>query len=249
MAFLRFLWDSLFARPSAKKQSILNRMRDYQSLQGDPIRFSLHRKINQSLYESASRWESYDYGEGYFYQSLNLIGMSGLRDTSSRVEAMGLKSLLKDKTVFDVGCTTGYLDLSIADAAKSVKGCDTNPYLIDIGKAAAEYLELGNVEFTVSTFEEMEISERVDVVLSFANHSTFDGNTKQTIEQYFDKCHDLLNPGGSLLFESHHPDYEGDAVEEVCSIIDSRFEILNRKVLDYGTRMDRGRIFIVARAR
>ena len=246
---LRFLWDSLFARPTTKKHSILNRMRDYPKLQRDPARFDLHRKINQTLYESATQWDSYDYGEGYCYQSLDLIGMSGLRDTGSRVDAMGLRSLLKDKTVLDIGFNSGYLALSIADAAKSIKGCDINPYLVEIGQTAAEFLALSNVELTVSTFEELEITERVDAVLSFANHSTFDGNTEQSIEQYFDKCQDRLNPGGSLLFESHNPDYEGEAVEAVCAIIESRFEILDRNVLDYGTRMDRGRIFIVARAR
>jgi hypothetical protein len=57
----------------------------------------------------------------------------------------------------------------------------------------------------------------------------------------------LLKSDGLLIFESHHPEYEAERLEGVISVIQSRFEILNREILHYGTRMDQGRTFITAR--
>jgi len=241
-----FLWDALRARSRVRKLSLLNRQRDYLRLRDDPERLALHRQINQCLYEAAREWGAYDYGEGYCYQSLDAIGVSGLRDTRARVEAMALPERLRGKTVLEIGCNAGFIALSLAGVAERVVAFDVNPYLIDVGWLAAAYLGITNVEFVVSSFEEFDHAEPFDAVLSFANHATYDGNTRQPIEQYFRRCSDHLKPGGLLLFESHPPEHEGDALDGVCSIIDARFAVRDRLVLEYGTFLDRGRTFIVA---
>ena len=56
--------------------------------------------------EQSNRWASYDDGEGYFYQSLDLIGVTGFRDTKASVDAMGLKEFLKDKEILKIGYNT-----------------------------------------------------------------------------------------------------------------------------------------------
>lgn len=244
-----FALNSVFSRSKIRRLSLINRQKDYIRLNNNTRLFNLHREINECLFKSQETWESYDYGEGYFYQSLDLIGVTGLRDTHGRVEAMGLKDLLKDKSVLDIGCNAGFLSLSIADVTKQVTGFDMNPDLIDIGKTAARYLGCQNIQLSVSSVEEFDLPEPVDAVLSLANHSTFDGNISISVRKYFERCYRMIKPGGLLLFESHPPEYEGKAIEQVCSTIGEMFEILDRRFLNYGSFLDRGRTFIIARPR
>jgi 2-polyprenyl-3-methyl-5-hydroxy-6-metoxy-1,4-benzoquinol methylase len=244
---LRLGWKGLWTRSKLHKVSLLNRQRDYMALAGDPRRLELHRRLNACLDRATREWESYDYGEGYFYQSLAAVGVSGLRDTEARLLAMGLADRVAGRRVLEIGCNTGFVSLSIADVATQVTGFDLNPHLIDVADAAAEYLEIANVRFSVASFEDFSTEERFDTVLSFANHSTYDGNTSQSIEEYLRRCRDLLEPGGSLLFESHPPAHEGDGLEGVCALVAGLFEVQERRVLDYGSFLDGGRTFIDAR--
>jgi len=247
LANLAFLWDALRAKSFARKQSLINRQKDYLRLKGNVELMALHRRLNGHLLASQADWASHDYGEGYFYQSCDLIGISGLRDTEARVEEMGLKQLLANKTVLEIGGNTGFLALSIADRAKNIFGFDINPHLIDIARDAADYLKANNTRFAVSSFEDLSVPESFDAVLSFASHDTYDGNTAHTIEQYLQRCFELLKPGGLFLFESHSWEQpSSDALQQVCSMVDRLFTVQHRQVLQRGRPADRGRTFIVA---
>ena len=136
---------------------------------------------------------------------MDLIGVSGLRNTRARIEAMGPQGFSENKSIIDIGCNMGFLALDLAQAARKVTGCDINPRLIDVDRAAASYLKVDNVELVASALEDFSRDGPAEVVLSLANHSTCDGNTKHTLEEYFAKCY------------------------------------------HYGTRLDRGKTFIVAR--
>lgn len=243
---LAFLVDALVAKPRTRKLSLINRQRDYLRLDSEPQHLVLHRELNRRLWQASRSWSDHDYGEGYFYQSFPRIGITGLRDTEARVEAMGLRRLLAGKRVLEIGCNTGFLALSIADVAESVVGFDINPHLIGIAEVVADHLGITNTEFQVSSFEELSSGTPFDVVLSFANHATYDGNTRQSIEAYFDRCRDLINSGGLLLFESHPAAYEGDGLVHVCQVLDTTFSVQDQRILDYGTFFDRGRTFVVA---
>ena len=59
-------------------------------LAGPPELLQLHREMNRQLARQTEEWDSYDYGEGYYYQSSDELGITGLRDTTGRVEAFGL---------------------------------------------------------------------------------------------------------------------------------------------------------------
>ncbi len=122
-------------------------------------------------------------------------------------------------------------------------------YLIDIACEVTDYLDVDNTELHASSFEDFQSDRPFDVVLSFANHSTYDGQTKNTLDEYFDKCHRSCADDGLLLFESHPPAYEGDGLDAAVNVIEGRFTILERHVLEYGGFLDRGRTFIVARKR
>ncbi len=245
---LRLAARALFSRSKVRRISLVNRQTDYTALAENRELLALHRRLNACLSGASDEWSSYDYGEGYFYQSFERIGVRGLRNTEERVAAMGLSELVTGRRVLEVGCNSGFLSLSIAESAAAVVGFDLNPFLIEMANATADHLGLTTAQFSTSSFEDFPASDPFDVVLSFANHSTFDGNTHQTLEAYFDRCRALLAPGGLLLFESHPPAHEGDGLEKVCEIIGSRFSIEARSVLDYGSFLDQGRTFIIARS-
>jgi cyclopropane fatty-acyl-phospholipid synthase-like methyltransferase len=226
-----------------------NRRTDYVKLQSDEKLRELHLNMNRVLLEQTRDWDSHDYGEGYFYQSLDEVSVTGMRDTAGRLAALDMLEVVKDRTVLDIGSNSGFVAVGLAQTAKSVVGVESNPYLNKIGRLAAEYLQRENVSLKDGDFEDFDASASFDVVASFANHSTFDGNTRHTVEEYFTKCHSLLNPGGKLLFESHAPAYEGDQVNEVIKIIGEKFSIGEQAILTTGRWFDDGRTLIVANAK
>jgi len=242
----RILFAAWRAPTSLRRASMLNRYHDYLNLGRHPELLPLHRALNEQLVASAREWSSYDYGEGYFYQSFPQIGVSGLRDTAARVAAMGLREKLAGRRVLEIGCNSGFLGLSVADVAREVTGFDINPYLVRMACEAAMWLGTDNTRFDVSSFEDFTSDQAYDAVLSFANHHTYDGNTRQDLETYFRKCRDLLPPGGLFLFESHAPDHEGEGLAGVIEIIGRLFTIRERRVLNVGSFLDRGRTFAVA---
>ena len=87
------------------------------------------------------------------------------------------------------------------------------------------------------------------MILSFANHSTYDGNTEFTIKSYLEKISNFLEPGGLLLFESHAPNYEGEGLVEVCNLISEKFVIKSHKIIKTGSFLDRDRTFLVCESK
>lgn len=249
LAPLVFARDGLLARSRVRRIALLNRMRDYLRLRDDPARLVLHAELNAHLFRQEHEWKTYDYGEGYFYQSLPMLGITGLRDSAARLEAMALASWVEGRRVLEIGCNAGFLSVMLAAHANHVHGIDINPHVIEIGRIAASALARRNATFECLPWEALEPNGEYGAVLSFANHSTYDGQTRQPAEAYFARCTRALEPGGLLLFESHAPAYEGRGLEMICEIISRQFEVLHRRVLRYGTFLDRGRTFVVARKR
>ncbi len=246
-ASIRFSLDALMAPNNARRVSLLNRQKDYTSAIRDEKTLQFHRRVNKHLFEQERSWQEHDYGEGYLYQGLKCVGLTGLRDTDGRVDVMGLLDLLKGVNVLEIGCNTGFISARVASSAANVTGFDINPYLIDVGNEVLAELEINNVRLFASAFEATSFQDRFGAVLSFANHTTFDGNTKQSVESYFRRCYDLIEDGGLFLFESHTPSYEGDRLQPVLTLIAELFRVEQSGVLDYGTFLDKGRTFVIAR--
>ncbi len=244
-----FLWDLwLKAKTNEGKLGLLNRRNDYLRLAGKPTLFTLHSQLNALLAEAQQAWGSYDYGEGYFYQSFSRVGVSGLRQTEARIESMELKRHLKGQRILEIGCNSGFISLALAEVIASSQAFDINPHLIQIADTVRKHLEISNVSFSTSAFETFAGTGPYDAVLSFANHATYDGNTHQNLKAFFERCHTLLKPGGLLLFESHPPELENArALEEVKKIMTESFKIESEKMLSTGSYADRRRTFIVAR--
>ena len=251
VAPLRFAADAVRATPPLRALGIRNRQRDYAALGADPKRLALHRALHAQLVGQSREWLTYDYGEAYWYQSSTELGVTGLRDTTARVEAFGLRDLVRDRTVLEIGSNSGFLSLAIA-ACGGARRRLRDQSLSHRGRteSAPSICGVDNVEFVVSSFEDFPDSgERFDDVLSFANHHTYDGNTHQGLEEYFDRCHHFLRPGGRLIFESHPPALEGRDFAKTVDIIERRFVIDRSEVHRYGTFLDQDRRFIVATRR
>jgi len=246
IATWRFKLDSLFARSPTQKDGLSNRSVDYRTIKDNEQLRNLHFNLNKVLQEQSTNWDSHDYGEGYFYQSLDEICVSGLRDTSARIAALNMSQHVSGRTVLDIGSNTGFMSIGLAKSAKSVEGIESNPYLNKIGYMTAEYLGLQNLKFNDTSFEDFRSKHRYDVVTSFANHSTYDGNTQHTIQEYVAKCHSLINKDGLLLFESHAPAYEGSKLDDVLNLFKQRFNILESLILKTGKRFDDGRTLFIA---
>jgi SAM-dependent methyltransferase len=244
--YVHFGWQAMRARNNATRRSLLNRANDYLRLSSQPALQGVHLELNEILARQRREWPHYDYGEGYFYQSMSALGVSGLRSTEARVEAYGLTERVRGKTVLDIGCNAGFLSVSLAEVANRVTGFDVNPFLVEIGRTVARTLERSNTDFIAAGFEDARLGGPYDVVMSLANHSTYDGQTRYDLQSYFDRCVSLLQPGGLFIFESHTPSFEGKGIEQVCGMIAQRLEVKHRAIFSYGTYLDRGRTFVVA---
>lgn len=246
-AWWTFIADSLMETQAVRKRSLLNRQKDYLALWNNSTLLGLHTRLNECLLHLSREWPDHDYGEGYFYQSLEALHISGLRSTSARIQSMDLKTRLQGKRVLDIGCNAGFVDLSVCDDCQFIVGLDINPFWVEIGRYAAEFMGKKNCAFIVSRFEEYSLGETFDAVLSFANHSTYDGNMEISLEEYFDRCARHLKSAGIFLFESHHPSYEDqESLEKVVLIIEKYFRLTERNLVTVGTFFDRGRTFLAA---
>lgn len=246
-AQLQFLWDAFFEKNNLRKLSLLNRQKDYTELADKKELLTLHYTLNKQLLEAVRRYDSYDYGEGYFYQSFRKVSIRGFRDTEARMQSMQLAGLLSGKQVLEIGCNTGFMALSLAEHCSSLTAFDINPYLVEIAKQVAGYFGVTNIIFDTCSFEDFVSAKCFDAVLSFANHSTYDGNTRQSLYYYFDRCAELLLPGGLFLFESHPPEHEREQLDIIPEMMSQRFDITEQKVLNYGSFLDRNRTFIIAK--
>lgn len=246
---LRMAAEALRAEGGPRRQAALNRLRDYAALLGDPAAAGFHRDAAAVLAEAAASWPHHDYGEGYFYQGMRRLGVTGLRDTEARATAMGLARRLEGLDVLEVGCATGFLGLSACSSALRLTGLDINPFAVRVAELARARLAVANASFAAGSFEDFRAEGAFDAVLSFANHATVDGNTSHRVEDYFAKCRACLRPGGLLLFESHPPSVEGpERLAATVAALCGAFAVETRLVLRYGTRLDSGRTFIAARA-
>ena len=95
---------------------------------------------------------------------------------AERVKHLGLREITKNKSVLDIGCNAEFILLYLIDVYKN--GFDYNPHLIKIANATKSFKKINNTKFSSSSFEDIEIQESYDVVLSLANNSTYEGNTK-----------------------------------------------------------------------
>ena len=251
----KLLWINnfklLLIPDSLKRLSAQNELKDYRVMlsMSDPKFWELHEQLEKIRLEIKDKYRSYDYGNGYYYQSMKTINISGYRNTEERIQRLNLENRVNGKTVLDIGTNAGFILLSLSKEISSGVGVEFNPYLVKTGKAVQRYLGVDNIEFVSNSFEDYQpLGQLFDVILSLANHSTYDNNTRQSLDDYFKKSSSLLQKNGELIFESHPPQIEPkEKLEETLSAIGKYFIIEEKTTFNMKGFLDKNRTYVFAK--
>ena len=209
------------------------------------VSFDKHKKFRSKIIKMNNRSKEsfYNYGEGFFYQSLPIINLHGLRDTEKRIEILQLSKILDKKNILDIGTNVGAIPLSTQTYFKSCVGIDHNPNVINISQEIQKYLEIKNVNFICDDFLKYNFDTKFDVVLSLANHSTFDKGIENT-SLYFEKIKKILTKNGILILESHSPLYEKrESYLSLVTDLKKDYQVVSSGDYIFGNHYDRGRLF------
>ena len=194
---------------------------------------SLHSKLQGHLDRQEKEWEHFIFSkeDGGFYQGLDEIKITGSRSSEKRFEEYEiLEYLSKDKTVLDIGSNCGFFSIYVSKFVDKIFGVEINPYLIAISNDVKNYLNIKNANFVNSSFEEFKFDKKFDMIFSFANDSTIDGNTKFNFSEYIGKIKNLLKEDGLLIFESQAIDsVVTEQLDEKINYLENKFTILKRK--------------------
>ncbi len=221
------LLSNIVQKRGAARLSAINKMMDYIALQGaDEKLVSLHKKLENILEESHQKWPSYDYGEGYFYQSCPSLLIRGFRNTDLRLKIYKLDSILnREDKVLDIGCNAGFLSLTIAKYCSHIDAFDLNPYLIRMAERCREFKGIENVRYFTCSFDQLNVTSSYDLVLSLANHHTFDGNMQPEFRSYLERIRSIMAKGGKLIFESHPGEHKKPFLREQLQSVQDLFRI------------------------
>jgi len=216
----------------------------------DSLKFDKHRSFRKEIYGLLKKADKdkYDYGNGYFYQSLEKINLSGLRNSKKRLSEYNLSKLTLNSEILDIGCNSAFLICELEQNFKSYFGIEWNKNLIEIGKKTIKYLNLQNINLINGNFLNYNFNNRkFDVIFSFDNHSTYDKGIISP-DDYFNKCDYLLIKNGILVIESHHPNYENKITfEEMINkfVKSNSYKQIVKKIIESNNFYDNGRIFII----
>ncbi len=213
----------------------------------DNLKFDDKRQIRSLLFKINSRVDPnfLDYGVGHFYQSSNILNISGLRDSKYRKEKLNIENLTYGKNLLDIGTNSGFFLLELKNNFKHALGIDYNPKLIEIADVAKNYLNISNIDFKIENFETKIVKKQFDIILSLANHHTFDKGISST-ENYFKKIVNLLNSKGILIFEGHHPIIESKKeFFKFVEFLSKDFEIIREGRYETKNFFDNGRNFVL----
>tara|TARA_B100000902_G_C27204755_1_gene861006 strand:- start:537 stop:1229 length:693 start_codon:yes stop_codon:yes gene_type:complete len=210
------------------------------------ILFDEHRKIRKEVIKlNGAKNNFYDYGQSFFYQSMPCINLRGLRDTESRIKKLELEKYTYNKSILDIGTNVGGILLNIKNDFKKALGIEHNPKLIEIANLISEYLKFNNIQFLSEDFNTYNFSENFDVVLSLANHRTYDKGITDT-ENYFKKIDNIISKDGILFLESHPSLYEKkEDFESLVKNLENKYTIIKKDSYDFGNIFDSSRRYCV----
>ena len=170
--------------------------------------------------------------------------MNGLRDSAKRIKKLNLNNYLKNSIFLDIGTNIGAIPLSINNEFKYGFGIDHNEIIIKVAQEVQDYLKIKNLQFIHGDFLNYKFNINFDVILSLANHSTFDEGLSKDTNEYFNKIHSLLNKNGILILESHNPLYEKhETYLKIINSLNNLYEIIEHGKYDFGNFYDKNRLF------
>jgi SAM-dependent methyltransferase len=167
---------------------------------------ALQERVGAVLERYRQDASAYKYFYGQPYQGLGIAGVFGDRMSDYRFDDYELRKFIREgDRLLDIGCNCGF----IAVIASYRTGChstgiDINPYMVEIGKLAAEHLRISHlVDLKAGRLQDFAPGPSFDVVLSFATHWTDDNNYRVSIDDHMSRMAGYLRPGGKLVFETH----------------------------------------------
>lgn len=117
----------------------------------------------------------------------------------------------KPRTVAELGCGTGSLTIPLAAAGYHMTGIDLSSDMLSVAQRKLEqqpqgrrFLREGSVQWVQQNMKEWELPEPVDAVISFCDCLNY-VLEEQDIRSVFSSTYDGLKPGGTFLFDVHHP--------------------------------------------
>ena len=211
------------------------------------IRIDKHRSFRLKLNSLLNNKENsnYDYGEGFLYQSIPRLNIRGLRDTKKRIDILELNKLFLKRDVLDIGTNIGSIVISSENNFKSCVGIDHNKDCINLANQIKNYLNLKLIEFINEDFMKKKFNQKFNLILSLANHSTYDKGIENT-KLYFEKIYSLLQTNGYFIVESHSPLHESNEIFlKYFDDIKSNYKVVRSGRYNFGNYYDRGRLFFV----
>lgn len=115
------------------------------------------------------------------------------------------------QTVAELGCGTGSITIPLVNLGYNVTGIDLSEDMLSVAQSKLEttakgqrlYRE-GSVRFVRQDMRELELPEPVDSVLSFCDCINYVLEPEE-VGEVFARSFAGLKPGGSFLFDVHHP--------------------------------------------
>lgn len=222
-----------------------------------PERIGLLDRLFGLLHMQVQQWGK-PYCSGYAYQGYERIGLAGVKPTEERLANYGFLPWLRaGMSVLEIGCNNGFMAIELARHVGRVDAVEYNPFLVEIGRTTAAAVGQHNVHYEVADFTTWQPRQRYDVVLSFANHCTIDGNLSVEFESFVAKLWQLVNDDGWLLFESHNVFGPGAGKPGDDGDLDAKFEVMERYFELVDSKMTRAfvpsqdidKLFVVLRRR
>lgn len=190
----------------------------------------LHKKLAEYLKQQKKEWKSpLIYAGGKYYQSLEEVGIKGMRNTEQRFIDYELKDYLNpQKKVLDIGGNTGFFSIYISQFVNSCDVVEINPFFCEIGKKVARFLDR-NVNFYTIDFKDFQTKKEYDAVISFAADDVADGLSALKFENYIEKIRSLLKEKGLIFFESQAEDIFYGKFGPKLEYLKEKFNILLQK--------------------
>lgn len=132
----------------------------------------------------------------------------------------------KPETVVDLGCGTGSLTIPLVSSGLTVTGIDLSSDMLSVARQrmettpqGARLYQDGRVNWVQQNMTEWELPEPVDSVISFCDCINYLLEEEEVV-QTFHRTYEGLKPGGTFLFDVHHPNTLQQYDEEQPFILD-----------------------------
>jgi SAM-dependent methyltransferase len=154
------------------------------------------------------------------YQSFEDIrDFQGVSDSCGKLLALSLPEALAGQHVLDVGCSTGYFTIRCAQRGAIATGIDKQLSNVRAAtRLARAVYRLPDVKLVHGDFYTADLPAGFDYILA-VNFISSQGDKLPT---FFERCFELLNPGGKLIVETvvsavqpSHPKHNEPFIEHV----------------------------------